>query len=52
MVISSRGITQDDAHIFCTEEQIYNVCNETTLLIERVYKDLVLKKLNTTFQQT
>ena len=45
-----RGFTQDDAHIFCTEEQIYDVCNETTLLIEESIKNLVLKKLNTTFQ--
>ena len=40
-----RGFTQDDAHIFCTEEQIYDVCNETTLLIERVYKKFGFEKI-------
>ena len=40
-----RGFTQDDAHIFCTDEQIYNVCNETTQLIERVYKKFGFEKI-------
>ena len=40
-----RGFTQDDAHIFCTGEQIYDVCNETTLLIERVYKKFGFEKI-------
>ena len=40
-----RGFTQDDAHIFCTGEQIYDVCNETTLLIERVYKRFGFEKV-------
>ena len=40
-----RGFTQDDAHIFCTEEQIYDVCYETTLLIERVYKKFGFEKI-------
>ena len=40
-----RGFTQDDAHIFCTDEQIYDVCNETTQLIERVYKKFGFEKI-------
>jgi len=40
-----RGFTQDDAHIFCTDEQIYDVCNETTQLIERVYKRFGFEKI-------
>ena len=40
-----RGFTQDDAHIFCTGEQIYDVCNETTKLIERVYKKFGFEKI-------
>ena len=40
-----RGFTQDDAHIFCSNEQIYDVCNETTQLIERVYKRFGFEKI-------
>jgi len=40
-----RGFTQDDAHIFCTDEQIYDVCNETTQLIERIYKKFGFEKI-------
>ena len=40
-----RGFTQDDAHIFCTGDQIYDVCNETALLIERVYKRFGFEKI-------
>lgn len=40
-----RGFTQDDAHIFCSSEQIYDVCNETTQLIERVYKRFGFEKI-------
>ncbi len=40
-----RGFTQDDAHLFCTDEQIYDVCNETNQLIERVYKKFGFEKI-------
>ena len=40
-----RGFTQDDAHIFCSGDQIYDVCNETTQLIERVYKKFGFEKI-------
>ncbi|MFL2903156.1 MAG: threonine--tRNA ligase [Candidatus Pelagibacter sp.] len=35
-----RAFTQDDAHIFCSEEQITSECLEVTNLILDIYKDL------------
>ena len=35
-----RAFTQDDAHIFCTEEQITQECLSVTNLILDIYKDL------------
>ena len=35
-----RAFTQDDAHIFCTEDQITNECLIVTNLILDIYKDL------------
>ena len=35
-----RAFTQDDAHIFCTEEQITQECLSVTKLIIDIYKDL------------
>ena len=35
-----RAFTQDDAHIFCTEEQITKECLTVTNLILEIYKDL------------
>ena len=35
-----RAFTQDDAHIFCTEEQITDECLSVTNLILEIYKDL------------
>jgi len=35
-----RAFTQDDAHIFCTEDQITNECLTVTNLILEIYKDL------------
>jgi len=35
-----RAFTQDDAHIFCTEEQITQECLSVTNLILSIYKDL------------
>ena len=40
-----RGFTMDDAHIFCTERQIYEVCNETANLIEKIYKQFGFTKV-------
>jgi len=35
-----RAFTQDDAHIFCTEQQITEECLSVTNLILEIYKDL------------
>lgn len=35
-----RGFTQDDAHIFCTEDQIASETKKFIELLSRVYKDL------------
>ncbi|RZI46970.1 threonine--tRNA ligase [Rickettsiales endosymbiont of Peranema trichophorum] len=34
-----RGFTQDDAHIFCTEEQVQSECYKMSHLILQVYRD-------------
>ena len=34
-----RGFTQDDGHIFCTEEQILGECVAYTALLQKVYLD-------------
>ena len=33
-----RGFTQDDGHIFCTEDQILAECDAFTALVQKVYK--------------
>jgi threonyl-tRNA synthetase len=46
-----RGFTQDDAHIFCTEEQIQGEVSDFIVMLQEVYKDFgfddVLVKLST-----
>lgn len=34
-----RGFTQDDGHIFCTEEQLQDECADFTALLQKVYRD-------------
>jgi threonyl-tRNA synthetase len=34
-----RGFTQDDGHIFCTEDQIQGECDAYTTLLQKVYAD-------------
>ena len=38
-IMRVRGFTQDDGHIFCTEEQILDECVSYTALLQKVYKD-------------
>ena len=38
-MMRARSFTQDDAHIFCTENQITHECIEVTNLILKIYKD-------------
>jgi threonyl-tRNA synthetase len=37
-IMRVRGFTQDDGHIFCTEDQILDECVAYTSLLQRVYK--------------
>ncbi len=38
-IMRVRGFTQDDGHIFCTEDHILPECVAYTALLQRVYKD-------------
>jgi threonyl-tRNA synthetase len=38
-IMRVRGFTQDDGHIFCTEDMILPECADYTSLLQRVYKD-------------
>ena len=38
-IMRVRGFTQDDGHIFCTEEHIQPECTAYTALLQKVYKD-------------
>jgi threonyl-tRNA synthetase len=38
-IMRVRGFTQDDGHIFCTEDQILGECTAYTELLQKVYKD-------------
>jgi threonyl-tRNA synthetase len=38
-IMRVRGFTQDDGHIFCTEEHILAECVAYTALLQRVYRD-------------
>ena len=38
-IMRVRGFTQDDGHIFCTEDQILDECVDYTALLQKVYAD-------------
>ncbi len=38
-IMRVRGFTQDDGHIFCTEDQILSECTSYTALLQQVYRD-------------
>ena len=38
-IMRVRGFTQDDGHIFCTEDQILSECTAYTALLQKVYAD-------------
>ena len=38
-IMRVRAFTQDDGHIFCTEEQILDECVAYTALVQQVYRD-------------
>ncbi|MBK7002292.1 MAG: threonine--tRNA ligase [Rhodoferax sp.] len=44
-IMRVRGFTQDDGHIFCTEEQILSECVDYTALLQKVYADFGFKNI-------
>ncbi|MBT9459646.1 MAG: threonine--tRNA ligase [Burkholderiaceae bacterium] len=38
-IMRVRAFTQDDGHVFCTEEQVLDECAAFTSLLQKVYKD-------------
>ena len=44
-IMRVRGFTQDDGHIFCTEEQILQECVNYTALLQKVYTDFGFKNI-------
>jgi threonyl-tRNA synthetase len=38
-IMRVRGFTQDDGHVFCTEDQILDECVAYTALLQKVYRD-------------
>ncbi len=44
-IMRVRGFTQDDGHIFCTEEQILQECVNYTALLQKVYLDFGFSKI-------
>ncbi len=44
-IMRVRGFTQDDGHIFCTEEQILDECAAFTTLLQKVYADFGFKNI-------
>ncbi|AIL32520.1 threonine--tRNA ligase [Basilea psittacipulmonis] len=38
-IMRVRGFTQDDGHIFCTEDQLQEECANFTKLLQKVYQD-------------
>ncbi|WIY25392.1 threonine--tRNA ligase [Parasedimentitalea psychrophila] len=48
-IMRVRGFTQDDAHIFCTEDQIEAECAKFIDFLSSVYKDLGFEKFEIMF---
>jgi threonyl-tRNA synthetase len=44
-IMRVRGFTQDDGHIFCTEDQILDECSNYTTLLQKVYRDFGFNKI-------
>ncbi len=44
-IMRVRGFTQDDGHIFCTEDQIRQECVSYTALLQKVYADFGFKNI-------
>ena len=44
-IMRVRGFTQDDGHIFCTEDQILQECVNYTALLQKVYTDFGFRNI-------
>ena len=44
-IMRVRGFTQDDGHIFCTEDQILDECITYTALLQKVYREFGFKDI-------
>jgi threonyl-tRNA synthetase len=44
-IMRVRGFTQDDGHIFCTEDHILPECTAFTTLLQKVYKDFGFEQI-------
>jgi threonyl-tRNA synthetase len=44
-IMRVRGFTQDDGHIFCTEDQVLDECTAYTALLQKVYADFGFKNI-------
>ncbi len=44
-IMRVRGFTQDDGHIFCTEDQVLKECVDYTALLQKVYTDFGFKNI-------
>ena len=44
-IMRVRGFTQDDGHIFCTEDQILDECIAYTALLQKVYREFGFKDI-------
>jgi threonyl-tRNA synthetase len=44
-IMRVRGFTQDDGHIFCTEDMILQECVEYTTLLQKVYADFGFEEI-------
>ncbi|MEI6302181.1 MAG: threonine--tRNA ligase [Betaproteobacteria bacterium] len=44
-IMRIRAFTQDDGHIFCTDEQILAECIAFTVLLQQVYRDFGFKEI-------
>ena len=48
-LMRTRAFTQDDAHIFCTHEQITNECIKVCTLIKEIYQEFGFKDIKVKF---
>jgi threonyl-tRNA synthetase len=48
-IMRVRAFTQDDAHIFCTEEQIAEECVKASRLIQQIYQDFGFDEVTVKF---